>query len=320
MRRRLVLAVAFVSLFAAGSRAIAEDGACRPTVLITGAPALTEDIQIALEQRGIAFVQADGCPSVKVRIEAATTGLAVSIEDPDGRRSDRVVGDAATAAAWIDSWAHPDLGAGALVHGATSADKPAFVARDTEIPAVLEQVIIHQAQPQAISVAARTTASVANDRSIWAGIDVGACVQIGSVCAGAVVRTRLDTATVGASEHYETRRTAVDLLVGAELSYTRGTTHLHPGAGVGLGWVRSHSSPDLVTPGQQIDVDAGGIRIGAYVTASRPIGRRLFLDLDLAVDISLLAHTSTYLDEGVTLAGEPRGFLRAGIGLRYGAP
>lgn len=319
MRGPHVLAVAFVSLFAAESRAIAEDAACRPTALITGESALTQDVRTALELRGVALVEAQGCPSLRVRIEAAAHGLAVSIEDADGRRSARVVRDAATAAAWIDSWARPDLGAGVIAH-APPAHAATVPALDVETPAVLERVIIRQARPQPVNVAASTTASVATDRTIWAGIDVAACVQVGSVCAGAVVRARLDTATVGASERHETSRTAVDLLVGAALPYTWGTTQLRPGAGIGVGWVRSHSKPDLVAPGQQVDVDAGGLRIGAHMTASRPIGRRLFLDLDLAVDVSLLAHTSTYLDEGVTVAGEPRGFLRAGVGLRYGAP
>lgn len=317
VRRGFLPAIALVTLLAAERGAIAGDESCPPTALVTGEPTLVEAVLTSLERRGIALEAAPDCPAVAVRIDRTATGLRVSIRDPDGRRSERVVSDADTAAALVESWARPELGAPS--HARPAAATVTARARDPETPATLQPVIVYAAQPRPIAVAATTTASVASDGSAWLGLDAGACVQIGPVCAGAMVRTRLDSEVVGASERQETSRLGVDLLLTADRPSLWGRTRLRPGIGAGVGWLRSRSNPDGATPGQRVEFDAGGLRLDAHLAVSFPIRRHVSLELDLSVDVSLLAHTAPYQDEGVTLAGEPRGFLRGGIGLRYEA-
>jgi len=318
VRDRVLPMIALVPLLVA-TRAIAEDATCVPTALVTGAPALADPVRTALTQRGILAEPPRGCPAVAVvhvRIDLAGTGLRVAIDDPDGRHTERVVSDAETAAALVDSWTRPGLGTEQTPQAATTV----VDGDDGDIPAALAPTIIEVSQTRPISVAAMTTASVATDGALWLGLDAAACVRIGAMCVGAVVRTRLDTATIGISESQETSRSGVDLLIGADRPIALGRAVLRPSAHIGVGWTRSRSNASVATPDQQIEVDTGGIRLSASFVASKPVVRGLVLEFALGLDLSMRAHTGAYLDEGVTVAGESRGFLRAGVGLRYGAP
>lgn len=317
-------ALALVLLLAGARGAIAGDQPCPPTALLTGEKELIEAVRISLQRRGIALEARPPCPAVVVEVERATGGLHVSIQDSDGRRSERQVSDAETAAALIESWARPELGGPAYAHAPSEdedadADAGTVPVSDSEVPEAIKPLVIYSAQPRPIGITASTTASVASDGSIWLGLEAGACVQIGPVCAGAEVRTRLDTETVGGSERYETSRIGLDLLVAVDRPFGRGRTRLRPGVGAGVGWTRIRGNPDRATTGQQIEIDTGGLRVGAHVAATFALRGALSVELAAGVDLSPLAHTGPYYDEGTTLAGEPRASVRGGIGLRYGA-
>jgi hypothetical protein len=87
---------------------------------------------------------------------------------------------------------------------------------------------------------------------------------------------------------------------------------------IGVGWMRTTALTSS-TGGDAVDVDSGGLRAGATMRVSFDVSTNIAFDLGIGADVAPLAHTAPY-DAQVTLAGEPRGYLRGGLGIRVGVP
>ena len=284
---------------------------CRPTALVRGPAALVAAINRTLAARGVASEIADGCPFVRADVWPAASGLAVTIEDAYGRVHDHTVGDAEVAATLIESWI--DLHQEAPLLAARGAPPPAPVAmRDDELPAVVH------ARPElepALALSASFETALASDGSSWWGAGAGACVRFGLICAGARTRLTSDARWSGTSEQLESGRTALDLMLAIEVPSRRRGASVSWGAGLGLGWLRTSASG----PAGAIDIDGGGLRADLHLATEVPITRTIAVELGGGLAWSPLAHVARYSEDGITLAGEPRGFARVSLGVRYGA-
>jgi hypothetical protein len=88
---------------------------------------------------------------------------------------------------------------------------------------------------------------------------------------------------------------------------------------VGVGWLRT-AALTISDADDPADADGGGLRASASLRLSLAITSMLALDFGLAADVAPLAHTRPYEADAVALAGEPRGYLRGGLGVRWGSP
>ena len=155
MRSGPELAIAFVVLLGAAREAVAGDGSCPPTAVITGDADVVQSLGAALEQLGVSVETAPSCPAVQVNVVRDPAGLRVSIKDTEGRRSQRMISDVETAAAVIDSWIRPDLGVDVESDRPHAPSAAILVADDAETPAALRPLAPDQTRP--ISVAASVT-------------------------------------------------------------------------------------------------------------------------------------------------------------------
>ena len=172
-----------------------------------------------------------------------------------------------------------------------------------------------------LSLTASAETSVATDGSLWLGVTAGLCFRIGPACAGALVRVSNDAATFGESREMKTGRLGTDVLLGAGLPIHKGRLTILPGIGVGVGWLRTTALNAVAPSGSDgVDVDGGGLRASATTQLSIAVSRSTAIDLGMAADVSPVAHTALYREGSSFLAGEPRGFVRGGVGVRVGLP
>ncbi len=289
-----------------------------PCAAIVGEDALVAAVRTTLDARGVADTAS--CQPVTVRLARSTAGITVAIEDGYGRTSARVVADAAGAATVVESWTRTDDVAVLLAdlqppdraappHGGAASIKR----DDDELPAILH----HQPREPASSAGGAAVAlesSLGSERSEWLGMRGTACLTFGATCAGVLVRAATNVSDP-MIDHY-----AFDLLVGADLTFRLGGLRIVPGAAIGLGWIHSVQIAREMFGFPQPDFDAGGLRTDLHVALVLPLTHALALELDASIDLSVRADAQTYPADVAALVAEPRGFLRTGLGLRYGAP
>jgi hypothetical protein len=303
-RRHLAAMVAVIGLTPLGLTPLTAraDPSCVPAVILDGDRALIAEIASQLRESGISS-PLRGCPFARVTIERHGDSIALSIVDPDDRRAQRAVGDPATAAVLIESLLAAQDPA---IRIATA--QPVDVQRDAEVPAVLAPSP-PIAVPGALAMAAES--SLATDRSFWFGVRASGCVMLGPACVGGATRFARDTLVAGAAEVSEASRFGADLLLSGELPIERDGFTLTPGVGLGVGWL--HVRRDVMT--DTVEIDTGGLRAEAHVSATMPLGRLLQLRLGASIAISPVAHTQPFRAEGNEAPGEPRGFARVELGL-----
>jgi hypothetical protein len=224
-------------------------GPCAPRADLSGDAAAIARVAAELQRLGDATGAASaGCTAVHARIrDDAGGGIAVAIVD-GARTQDLVVGDAALAAAWIDSWLRDELTSGARggsARLATSASTPGAAPTDAAHPAApprTAEATPPAAPPRADLVAAPPRPRTLLDRlslaadyaTLWlgsgttaSGIDVAACVRVGPAC-------------LGARAHY-----ASTSLAGTLTNGTRSETAALATASVPLDLGRMSISPEL---------------------------------------------------------------------------
>ncbi len=307
MRGAIITVLVLMGL---GSRA---EGSCTPTAVIRGPAQVVAAVARTLSRRGIAIDEVEGCPFVRATIAVGASDLRVTIEDPYGRTHDHVLAnaDAEVVATVIESWADSHEEA-PLLAARRWARAPRVAMVDADTPAVLA---LHHDPVRTLGSSVALETSLGSDGSSWWGLSAAMCVRIGPMCAGAHARLASDARFSGSSEQLETGRTALDLLLVVDLPMRWGDFQVTVGGGVGVGWMRS----SFVGATRAVDIDAGGLRADGYMRVELPITPVIAAELGAAIDISPLAHVGTYTEDGGTIAGEPRGFARVSIGLRYGA-
>lgn len=284
---------------------------CTPAARVEGTGPQLSEVVADLEHRGIATSSVpEGCSPIRAQVRPVAEGLVVRVLDRDGRSAERTAHTPADAATFIESWTRGDVVAPLLVARADPTVAHRGLPPD-KAPKPTERL----AAALSLSTAAET--SVATDGSIWFGVNAGVCIQIGSLCAGALARVASDSGWSGDSEDQRSNRLAADVLLGAALPMRYGRMTVLPGLALGLGWMRItalHSIGDTETA----DVDTGGVRASASLRISFRLLDQVALDLGLAADVAPLAHTALYNAQATFLSGEPLAYFRLGLGVRIG--
>jgi hypothetical protein len=328
--KHLALAVLAAAIGAAESRAWAGDPSeCAPAATVDGGGSARGLVLEELRARGIRTSAPAGCAVVTAQLAESPDGLVVGIVDEYGRTSERHANGPAAAATVIESWVRSDLSASLLT--ARNVSPPALArseriprstapAVDTEPALAMPATASSKVPGSGISFSASAESSIATDGSLWLGVNAGLCFQIGAVCAGALVRVSNDAAILGESREMQTGRLGTDVLLGAALPIRKGRLTMLPGVAVGVGWLRTtalNAAPDP-TQSDGVDVDGGGLRASASLRLSLAVTRSLAIDLGMAADVAPVAHTSEFKEGQALMAGEPRGFIRGGLGVRLG--
>ena len=296
---------------------------CTRDVVVDGDADVAVAVREALARRSAASSSAR-CEPVRATVTRRGTQLAVRIVDGSGRSSERTVAELQTVADLIDTWANGD--GAALSEGSAPAPPPrpalgvtsgaGVVAEDRQAPPAPPRPAGAAVVNPRWSLGATAEATVATDRSLWFGVSLHGCVRFGPMCPGVLARVASDSRLGGQTAVTPSTRLVADLLVVLEYSLRLGRVALVPGFGVGFGWL--HIGQLQAAGADEVDVDAGGLRVDAHVALSILLHPRLWLDVTLSLDASPLAHTAVFVQETGSVAGEPWGYLRGGFGLRYG--
>lgn len=283
------------------SPAIAE---CLPTAVSVGDPAIVQSLGERLAVSGIAITATVGCPAVQVRIERLGEQLVLEITDSFSRRGRREVRDVATAAAIIESWTLQEIEQGTL---------PSLVASPEA--AVTQNLAGRMAGPtlSRIGIAATFESSVGDNGSLWVGGTIVGCARLGPLCIGGVLRAATDThasgETSGDSPHHGDELHA---LATVGLPRRLGSFVVSPGIGVGYGRLAIASTHlDMHMMPVSSSEASHELRGDVHVMISRPLGGRFAFYADVHGDAAL-ARTQ--------IAGGPRSFVRAAVGIRIEAP
>jgi hypothetical protein len=164
-----------------------------------------------------------------------------------------------------------------------------------------------------LDLAGALEASLSDDGGLWTGIHAQACLALGPVCVGALVRYAVDTEQAGDSKELATSRWMIDTFLRAELPVRRGPFTFSPGLAMGQSAVRADRD---VFSGSTED-QMSGFEARADLDLRLSIGKPWSLRLDVAlaytpVTAGRLGH------DGVRLAGMPETQLSLGLGLAYG--
>ncbi len=272
--------------------------ACSPAVRLGGDATLVAAVAPVLVERGITTAD-DACPALPVELQRRGAMTVVSTSGAQG--TERVVSDVRTAATVIESWVRTDV------------DAPLLLRRqreDAELGTAPPGLVTFYGPPPTRDVQVFTSVerSLASDGTGWVGIDLGACVMLGPLCASAMARVGVVTDGPGRWEH-ELERRAVEVLLGADLPLHLGRFGLSPGLAVGVGWM--HTNDDTLNT----DEETGGLRAEGRVALSYPFGSHLVGELALSVEVTQATHLENA--SPMPLPDEPRFFSRLGAGVRF---
>jgi hypothetical protein len=281
-------------------------------VQLDGAAQERDSVSDALAARGIASTPEVSCKSVNVRVEPARNGILVVLVSESGETlADRLVSDAKSAAAVIESWARPELYAMLLPEPSV----PMRAAVDEgEVPPLVERPKTSRPSRPASILTAGLTSAVARDGSVWLGATAGGCVRFGSLCVGALLRASEDTRRSGDSYSFQTARTTVDLLLGIDVSREVGGYTLTGGGLAGLGFDRRRHDD---VAGNNVEADGGSLRAGVHVGLSKPISTNWAIGADASVDTAVFAPSDSVDEGAMDLADQPGDFFRLDLQLRY---
>jgi hypothetical protein len=307
----------------AGALAGGRAEACPPAAVLAGDPALVASVGHELVRRGIAIDTEATCAAVRATVAHSPAdpaagddgALIVTIAAAGGAPVERSVRGVGTAASVFESFARTDVGSPLLA--ARVLAPPPSPPPDPPRPRASGEDLAAVAPPSVVRaryhVVAGPEVTVASDDSRWLGGQVGGCIALGPVCAGA--RLRFSRQLHHPDEWMAgTERHTTELLVGLDVPLRVGPLIFVPGFSAGFGVFNTKvASPRL-------DVESGGLRADAHASLAIPLGNRFALDLSLAVDLSQQTEPFEGLDQVNMVPPEPLVLARFGVGLRYGEP
>lgn len=280
------LVIAFVIAASASARA----DSCPPSVVLDGDPALVAQLGTMLAKRGIAVT--GPCPSHVVHVEWRDDRLVVSIAS-----ASRTVRELQTAATVIESFVREDVASPLL------EIRPIVVAR----PRSIEKEVAPRARPrppEGWHLFGGLESSFANDGTRWMGASVGACVMLGPLCGA--VRLRGNAVENERGVWGTTSRKSAEVMFGFDVPFRAGRFLLSPGVAAGYG---------ALTTDEDAASRSNNLRAQAHVTLSIPLTR------SLAVDVFVTGTLAQQVEREpgyMTTIEEPFGFMRFGLGMRYG--
>ena len=172
---------------------------------------------------------------------------------------------------------------------------------------------IRYAATRGVHVFALVEGSRGTDRTSWFGGQLGACINLGPVCAAARLRRAEVVTEVG--EWRELSRARSTLFLGGDIPIAIGSVTLSPGFAMGIGSTRTKERmrPEV---GRRPRQESGGFQADVHATLSIPLYGRFALDVALAGDLTGETHIESTRE--MPFPDEPRALLRFGVGLRYG--
>lgn len=292
---RALQALVALSCLASARAARAE---CRPTAVPSGEASLVLRLTERLTASGIATTTTSGCPAAKVRLEQRGEQIHLEVTDSFGRIGKRDVRDVTTAATIVESWTLQEIEEGAL---------PPLSATTTLAP------LTRHATPRTVTlgVAATAESSVADDGSLWFGATMSACMPIGALCVGALLRASRDTDTLGSSS--DVKHDTSELQAVATLGVPRRLGAFVVTPAITVGWGRQQLSEhhlDVHMLPFDMDFSSHALRAGAGVAATRRLARWVSLYADLSGDAAVVRTAIPY---------GSRSAVRFSLGLRLGA-
>jgi hypothetical protein len=279
-------------------------GTCPPAVALTGEPELVSAVRDQLDARGIA-AETPSCPAVRARVERRGPLVVVGIDRSDGPVIERAVSEPATAATVIESWTRRDVAA------------PLLAARAVPVEIAERAAPAPAAAVQGIQLFAAEETSLASDRTVWEGMQIGACIMIGPICAAA--RVHGGTVIAWPAGWSAFSRKGAEVYAGIDVPITMGSTRLTLGfaAGYGSMFTRHHGD------GERIGIEISGPRAEVHAALSLPLTAHIAIDLSatgaLTQATGMETHGPDSPDPSITFPDEPRALLRFALGVRYGA-
>jgi len=271
---------------------------CPPSANLSGDAKLVAAITSVLDQRGIPVL---ACSSLAVEIQPSGDALAISI---DGREP-RIVNDARTAATMIESWVRTDVG-GPLLGGHA-------IVRIEEGPAPRQETMVPSTW-RGVQVFALGQNAVASDGTDWIGAEVGACVNLGPMCAAVRLRFAQVAGGPGPFE-FMLDRAGYELLFGGDIPISVGKMTLSPGFSGGIGTVVTHVAD--MEDGSHKGSEAGGLRADVHASLTYPLSHRFAAEVGLSLDFAQSTRIDSY-SPTVLFPDVPLFLARIAIGIRYG--
>lgn len=291
---KLVAALAMLLVGAAAAPARAET--CALAVSLEGDAQIVAKLGAELEGRGIAIRPA--CSDHSARVERRGDALVVSIVEATHAPIEREVRGVKTAAAVIESFVRDDVGTPLLE---VRVPVPRALA-----PEPTRAAPPHSPELSGVHVFGVFESSMASDGTAWGGMHVGACVMVGRLCAGG----RLRGSTVSSEDKFwsQTRRKSGEVLFGLDVPFRLHRFLLTPGVAAGVG--------DVTTGPREMLSRSANFRAEAHVAFSVPLSKSFALDLSVVGTLAQqVKREPGYMDD---VPAEPFGFLRFGVGVRWG--
>ncbi|MEO6776013.1 MAG: hypothetical protein ABI467_23835 [Kofleriaceae bacterium] len=270
-----------------------------------GEAGLVSAVGDLLEQRGVNCADVRG----EVRLDGASI---VVTREGDTIPVERRVADLATAATVIESWSDRNASDPLLA----SHPIPAIVVAAAPVAPPPRVVIVERQAPPPPSfhgsqLFAAAETSYANDRTTWAGAQVGGCVVIGPLCAEASVR--FANVIDGPAFWTGLDRRSIEVLIGGDVPISVGAGLLLLGFGGGTGQV--HTRVDS-RDDHRMASETGGLRAEVHAAYAYPLTRSIALDLAFSLDLTQA--TRSEKTTTMPLPDEPLLLARLGFGLRWG--
>lgn len=320
MARGALIAVAAWAVSGWGGAGTAAAGPrCTQVARVSGAPVLVGPVLALLRERGVPVEGASQCGAISAVLASEDERVRVTIIDGDGRIVERVVDDVDGAATAVESWARGDLTDPLLA----AREAPLRPAADGEAPRPIEisDAARAPATGRRVDVGALVEAALSDDGALWAGLRAQGCIELGPVCAGALLRYAVDTENGGLAEDKLSHRQAIDMMLLGELPIhlDRGRFALAPGLAIGLGALRAQR--DEVC--DECEDEAVALMARGQIAGSARLGRSWDLRLDLSFGWAPFAQeeigeTDMDVNDEPFLAGQPTRIYAAGLGLVYG--
>ena len=300
----------------------AEQQACPPGVRLLGDEAAAQAVSALLLAAGVQTSGEQHCVTVIAELRREPDGrLGVRLADTQGRSTDRLVSDAETAAAVIESWARVDLVA-PMLEAPAQAVPEVELAAPGQAPSAASKPETHAggvpARPRTdFGATAWLGVSLANDDSLWTDLSIAACLRVGAACLGAELRGSFDTEV---NDALHTDRGEVAGLLSAEfvLAIPESRWRVSPGFAAGAGYVSSEvdadGSPEI---GHAVSRGDVSMRLGVFAHVAAALVRGVHLSGRLGFEVAPLARTRAESEDGVLIAGLPRWYLRFAVGVRY---
>ncbi|MCX5744832.1 MAG: hypothetical protein NT062_20280 [Proteobacteria bacterium] len=212
--------------------------------------------------------------------------------------------DPETAATVIESWSRNDL------TGPLLATHPMETMTTPRAIGVRESIPTSYQPPRGVHVFAHAETSFAGDQTVWIGVAVGVCIQVGRACVSARGRFAAVVDGPNRTSIEDITRSAEDALFGGEIPFGIGPTTLWFGFGAGMGAVHTGSTGGAMPLGSE----TFGLRADTHVGWTIRVIDRLSLELSATLDVA----QATDVEGSLSAAAmqEPHLFARFGAGVR----